>query len=82
MNLQIKLHDKKLYIKILRLQILSAPLEIQNSKELKNISKLPLVLIHFTLTNPLGCACVAEGREISNAAGGSYVWVSHLLHLH
>lgn len=65
---------------------MAALLAIQKPREIKNISKTLHVVIYLTLTNPQGCACVAEGREISNAAIGLYVWVSlgvsHLLRLH
>lgn len=65
---------------------MAALLAIQKPREIKNISKALHVVIYLTLTNPQGCACVAEGREISNAANGLYVWVSlgvsHLLRLH
>lgn len=65
---------------------MAALLAIQKPREIKNISKTLHVVIYLTLTNPQGCVCVAEGREISNAANGLYVWVSlgvsHLLRLH
>lgn len=86
MQINYKWKNKTIYIKILRLQILAALLAIQKPREIKNISKTLHVVIYLTLTNPQGCACVAEGREISNAANGLYVWVSlgvsHLLRLH